>query len=344
MWARSADLAKAWGRDLADLADKTGRRLAGDEATPGDVRAAFRLLFGREPDPAGLAYFQARLGPDYGTRDLARELMSSEEFFRTNADLVRPTAPLLALVDGAGFKIFVDERDWAVGGQVARTGSYEPAETATVVSLLEAGGGFVDVGANIGWFSLAAAHAVGADGSVLALEPNPANCELLERSVAENGFGTVRVVGVAVSRDIGVVGVHTNASNGSIFDVAGVARSMPCSFVAPAQPLDHLVDEAGMTRVDVIKIDVEGAEPLVLAGAGRTISRFRPHIVAEFSPGLLGEAPAYTRALALLARFRELGYGLSVIGTPGEPSDGDILAMVVDDPTTDHVNLLATPS
>jgi FkbM family methyltransferase len=335
--------AKHLARTLSDLADKASQRRAGDKATSSDVRACFRLLLGREIDAQSLVAFRARLGPDLLARDLAREIMSSEEFLRTHNDILQAHVSPTTLVAGQGFNVYVDPHDWAVGSQVSRTGTYEPEVTATIRALLEPGATFVDVGANIGWFSLLAATLVGSSGHVLAVEPNPQNCALVERSAKENDFSQIEVCPVAATDFSSVVAVRTDASNGCIIPLDAVREPIVCSYVAQAKHLDDIVAEAGLDRLDVIKIDVEGAEPRVLRGAEKSIARFHPYIVSEFFPGGLGASPEYEGARDHLRYLRNLGYRLTVIGRDGEFEDNEILELVTADPVTDHLDLLAVP-
>jgi FkbM family methyltransferase len=337
-------LARSFARRISDLADRASQRQAGGQATTSDVRACFRLLLGREIDAEGLLLFRARLGPGVLARDLAREIMSSEEFLRAHQDILQPRVGLTTLVAGQGFEIFVDPRDWAVGSPVARTGNYEPEVTATIRSLLEPGSSFIDVGANIGWYSLLAASIVGSTGQVMAVEANPQNCDLLERSAKHNGYDQIVVIPFAASDSLGVVALRTDSTNGAIVPLDGISQSMTCSYVTPARPLDDIVSEAKLSRLDVMKIDVEGAEPQVLRGAAKSIGRFRPTIVSEFFPLGLGQPPEYEGAIAHLRHLRELGYELSVVGREGQFDDHKILELVTSVPAVDHLDLLAVPT
>jgi FkbM family methyltransferase len=339
-----ADLARSLARTVSDFADRASQRQAGAQATTSDVRACFRLLLGREIDAESLISFRERLGRGVLARDLAREIMSSEEFLRIHQDILQPRVALTTLVAGQGFDIFVDPRDWAVGSPVARTGTYEPEVTATIRSLLEPGSSFIDVGANIGWYSLLAASLVGPTGQVMAVEANPQNCLLLERSAKHNGYNQIVVMPVAASDSSAVVALRTDATNGAIVKLDGISQSMPCSYVTPARPLDDIISETKLSRLDLMKIDVEGAEPQVLRGAAKSIGRFRPRIVSEFFPLGLGQPPEYEGAVTHLRHLRDLGYDLTVVGKEGQFDDNEILELVTSDPSIDHLDLLAVPT
>ncbi|MCX7827376.1 MAG: FkbM family methyltransferase, partial [Verrucomicrobiae bacterium] len=109
------------------------------------------------------------------------------------------------------FKIYVRLNDFGVGLPIFLRRAYEPYVTTAICRFLKPGCVFVDIGANIGYHTLMAAARVGAGGSVIAFEPNPANCALLQKSIAANGFGNIRVHPNAVADHEGDVGLTRDA-------------------------------------------------------------------------------------------------------------------------------------
>lgn len=165
------------------------------------------------------------------------------------------------------------------------TGEYSGAEIDLYQALLAPGDVAVDVGANIGVFSIAMALAVGPAGRVLAFEPQPPIHEILERNLARHGleiveshraivadaegegeFGNIQRLPEGLRLNFGAVGVgdRVHDSNGGM--VATPIRS---------------VDGLGLERCALIKIDVEGSEAAVLSGAAATIGRCRPILSIE---------------------------------------------------------------
>ncbi len=120
------------------------------------------------------------------------------------------------------------------------------------------------------------------------------------------------------------------------------AQAVEASFVVATYPLDTVLNEVGATRVDAVKIDVEGAEPLVIRGSTRTISESRPILISEFYPLALDSSP-WGNARRYLAMLRALGYRLSVIGHEDVQDDEEILSMA-GKPGTGHVDLLGRPT
>lgn len=148
--------------------------------------------------------------------------------------------------------------------------------------LIEPGATVVDVGANIGYNTVHAARRTGSRGRVVAVEPTPDNLEVLRRNLDDSGCTNVTVEPVAVgkaagSRDLFVRG-DVSAVN-SFFPescYAHVTRVLP----VPVVRLDDLVDG----KVDVVKIDVEGAELEVLEGMARLLAAPRIALIVEWHP------------------------------------------------------------
>ncbi len=276
--------------------------------------SCYRLLLGRPPDEAGLGHYEQRCRGGLLLGELVAEFTGSVEFLRSHglvpAGHGRPSERVQT---SAGFVIHVDPSDYAVGHTIALTGTYEPEVSAAVRSLLAPGATFVDVGANTGWFSMLAASVVGPSGRVLAVEPNPANTELLRRSAEDNRFANVEVFTVALAEKPGMVALETDGSNGRIIPLDGPPTTpVRASYVVGATTLDSLLADAGVEHLDAMKLDVEGAEPLVLAGAAGAIANHRPVIVSEFYPDALDSSP-WGSAQGYLDQLRRSRYSLEAI-------------------------------
>lgn len=246
-------------------------------ATAEDVRYAYRLLLGREPDSAGfdhhVNYVQKnRVVPT----DIANGLMRSDEFAARGN-----TSALLQEVQLHGVKVYPWRGDRLIGDQVAATGDYEPHVLPLFLDSLRPSDVVLDVGANIGIYSLLAARRVGASGYVISIEPVAKNVQSLCAGVNANGFRNVSILPVAASDRAAVVAVlrHSDSSNG-IVDTQ-VSSGNACEYVA-TQRLDTLL--AHLDRLDVVKIDIEGHEPLAWPGLRKLVERHRPLIFSEFSP------------------------------------------------------------
>jgi FkbM family methyltransferase len=199
----------------------------------------------------------------------------------------RFVARLAGDLGGARFECDLGD---VIAREVCLTGYYEPPVTRLAQRLMKRGGIVVDAGANWGYFSLLAAPAVGGEGKVIALEPDPRQFARLARNLEMNQFANVTALQIAAaSRDgmVGLLGYADDAANrgvSRIADTAGAAHR----FEVPCTTIDRLTDSCA--RVDMVKIDVEGAEGDALAGMrdGLAAARYAS-IVLELHPAVLRE-------------------------------------------------------
>lgn len=153
---------------------------------------------------------------------------------------------------------------------------YEPLFVEWLEQALGPGGTAVDVGAHVGYLTMRMARVVGPTGGVVAIEPSLDNVAFIQRNLARNGIGNVTVLAVAIDATDGVRWLNLgDASDSYSFyehPNAATRRRVP----VPTRTLDSLVDgdDPVLARVDVVKIDAEGAEPEILAGMTRLLARF----------------------------------------------------------------------
>jgi FkbM family methyltransferase len=189
-----------------------------------------------------------------------------------------------------GVRMRLDAGDW-VQRHIVLHGIWEPETTRFVTALLRPGAVVLDVGAHIGYFALLAASRVGRSGAVHAFEPVPTTLARLRENIALNAFDNIATHGVACWSSAGELVIHeaNTANTGAASAVAvNAARhgAATISHVVPTLPLDDRVAALRLRRVDLIKIDVEGAEGRVLQGAADTIRIHRPTVILEFDPRL----------------------------------------------------------
>lgn len=188
-------------------------------------------------------------------------------------------------------------------------GVFEPQETVQVRRLLQPGMVVVDAGANIGYYTLLAAERVGPTGRVFAVEPSRLGVERLTRTVRENGLTQVQVVPIGLGDHEGEVTLHVPPASAGHHNptMLEVADESFATEVVPVRTLDACLDEWGVDRVDLLKIDVEGFEPRVLRGAARSLAEGRiGAILAEFNDVALREAGS--SATSLLRELHEAGF------------------------------------
>ena len=271
-------------------------------------------------------------------QDLLRQLDATSQL--TNRD---PAGTWMLAEFSDRTRLWVDLGDYGVS-RGCISGNYEPIETGFIRTILKPGQAFVDIGANIGWFTVLAARAVGPSGQVYAFEPRPNTCERLQLSILENQYKNVEVrqaaLGAAPGRmKIGtVISAHNPGGTWSLTtDVLVASLNAGCeSFEVDVIRLDDI----GLTRCDLIKIDIEGAEPLALAGAIETIKRLRPIILSEINPQPLRQVSSAS-AREYVEFVEGLGYqthALTAVG-PGAKLDTGFT-----DTLTDLVNVAFLPT
>jgi FkbM family methyltransferase len=192
---------------------------------------------------------------------------------------------------------------------------------------------FVDVGANDGYYTLFAARRVGPSGRVVAAEPSSRERAHLQRNLGRNGLDNVSVVPAAIGAAAGLAdlhlahGVHAGHNTLGGFAHDDVVRASLER--VPIEPLDAVVARLGLAKVDFVKIDVEGAEARVIAGATAMLTSMRPLMLIEVNDKALRAQD--NCADALMATLRdELRYEIFVFspvtGLLERPRDGDPLS------------------
>jgi len=190
---------------------------------------------------------------------------------------------------------------------------YEP-ELAYLERVLSPGKVFIDVGANFGVYTLIASKLVGELGRVFAFEPTAQSFAILRQNIALNYFSNVRAFQVALAQTRGKAWLYHG------WDPVGnsLGTDPLCGDKGEAvqtETLDNLLEENGVDRIDAIKVDVEGAEELVLRGAIRTLIMHSPVVIFEYNPGCatrLGLSPDGARDF-----LESLGYKFVVLGDWG---------------------------
>jgi FkbM family methyltransferase len=186
-------------------------------------------------------------------------------------------------------------------------GIYEVDKIAAVRRFLRPGSTFVDVGANVGDYSLLAASIVGDAGRVLCFEPEPQNRYWLQKSIDLNGYKNMDVFPVALSDTNRQASLYLGEIAGYHTLIPGHPERQAGTITVPTRTLDSHLKELGRERIDMMKIDVEGAELQVLRGA-RTTMENNPQMILflEIHPDV-GVNPAEVRSLLDQYGFSESG-------------------------------------
>ena len=305
-----------------------------------DVTIAYRLILGREPeDEDSIVAHQV----ESSLERVGRRLLTSKEFRRrAMRELPPSTNPKWVCTEiRHGLKLWIDLTDYGVSAGCLHD-DWEPAETDFILAVLSPGDVFLDIGANIGWFSILAAHAVGPEGRVYAFEPREDRHRRLAQSVMDNGFEgrcfveTTALGATASEKELAWVPTEHNPGH---------------SFLAP-ETLPEDAERLGRVSVRsldsfdiappvrVIKIDVEGAELQVLEGARDLIARDRPILVIEIFPQWL-QAVGSTTPEALIAELRRAQYRIFRLGEVGLGREMRAGAEIIEPGGPEYFNIVA---
>ncbi|AMA73254.1 MULTISPECIES: FkbM family methyltransferase [Aneurinibacillus] len=218
--------------------------------------------------------------------------------------------------------IYLDQRD-VLQNLIIQHGFWEKWVTDTFLGLVKPGMTVLDIGANCGYYSLLAAMHVGPQGKVHAFEPNPFHHDNFMKSIAINGFTHVELHKVALTNTNGETMLYIPGTGGaSIYNpgTPGTAevkvQTVVFSEYFPKQ------------KIDVIKIDIDGSEPLMMDGLFQLIdSNDEIQIIMEYCP-VLWSAGGY-HPLPILQKFAERGFSFHIIGYDSQlvPTTVEALAM-----------------
>jgi FkbM family methyltransferase len=236
---------------------------------------------------------------------------------KTGATYVGENRVLLKTANG--FKLYVDSRDISIAPHLILDGVWEEWTEAVLRQLVGPGMTVVEVGANVGYFTLVMARAVGSTGRVISFECDPELAALARDNVEINGLHRVaRIEERALGeRDGRVTFYRTDRHRGGGSLIEGLeqiphnATDQRSAIEVEMTTLDAWTKDAG-TPPDLLKLDAEGAEPAILRGAKALLDSARPlTVVMEFFPRFVREAgddPA-----ALLGFIESKRFALGVI-------------------------------
>lgn len=139
-------------------------------------------------------------------------------------------------------------------------------------------GTFFDIGANVGKYSIIIGNQLGKNGKVYSFEPEQSNLKALERNLLLNKIQNVKIIPIACSDKKGNLNFYLNKDNSGGHSLV---KKTDKKIVVKSETLDSIVKDKKIKDIKLIKIDVEGAESLVLKGAKKTLKKFHPKIIFE---------------------------------------------------------------
>ena len=280
--------------------------------TPDIVKAAYHLLLGRPPESPDT--LQAGVEFHKDTATLRKNFAAYPEARRAMFTLLFDHLPFddILVKSKRGFQIYINLSDLGVSSEIFLFDEFEPHNEKLILDTLKPNETFLDIGANIGWFTLIAAQKIAQDwdesmgpmGQVIGFEANINTGKRLMGSVQNSPYrDNIKIYNVALAPQLSVLKfediTHGNIGGGQVRqmpdghisknhdEIQAKYKDVPDPFgnckqtIIPAIPLDTLMADHAQ-KIGLIKMDVEGSEPFVLRGASETLKRHKPKIMIEF--------------------------------------------------------------
>lgn len=222
-----------------------------------------------------------------------------------------------------------------ISDEIRYNGVYEPETVKVVSHFLKPGMTFVDVGAHIGQYTILASKAVGPGGRVLSIEADPENFSILQRNILLSSLCNVTAMNIAISDTTGSTELYLgDASNVGTNSLAIPFNSSGRSITVQTKTLDDVLKVQGITQVNLVKADIEGAEALLLKGGGSILESLNsPVWIMEMNGSQLDkQGSSIAEVVGILEKS---GYSLYNIESK------DKYTPEIDDP--DFLNIVAVP-
>lgn len=265
-------------------------------------------------------------------------------------DLISSSSDQIILIKKYNFSIVINRDDRALAEDLIRFQEYETNVTKVLLKYLKPDICFLDIGANIGYYSLLVASQC-PEARILSFEPDKKNFQLFKTSISYNSYEKkINAFPFAVS-DTGETIVMSDLGNNPNFGARFTGKSLeylkpfvhgpdPYFAQVTAVKLDSFLENQ---KIDVVKVDIEGYEPFAIKGMINIIKYNRPVIFSEFAPSNLGSI-GQTTPQEYLNIFISLGYGLNVIDQKGlvlpfDKKISDLMKYYID-LNTHHLDLL----
>lgn len=189
--------------------------------------------------------------------------------------------------------------------KIIQEGEFEPMSTAAIKRLVKPGFTVLDVGANIGYYTVLTSKLVGDAGRVIAFEPTKHFLEVLNRNIAVNNLKNIEVLPLGLSNKACEMVIDIGPSSATLHSPIGFDEVLSTEKIQLSTLVDF-VRESKLARIDFIKIDIDGHEPILFDGAWPVLDAMSPTILCEVSH--LHYLQAGCTAWDFYAKVKEHGY------------------------------------
>ena len=205
-----------------------------------------------------------------------------------------------------GIFLELDQSDPVASGAIA-LGVYERYESELFRSKIKPGMAIIDIGANLGYYTAIASRLAGESGSVIAFEPEPNFFKLLSKNISRNNMKNVACFELAIAEKDGLTDLYLSNENKGHNSIIP-SEELKTSVQIKTTTLDALLASQKITKVDMIKMDVEGAEILALEGMKNTLIQHFPLLFLEFSPHSIIKIKR--NPMDFLSTLQKIGYSI----------------------------------
>lgn len=292
------------------------------------VEWGYRLILGRDPENESVVAAKMECA---GPSDLSGQLLYCDEFISKQPSFMPPLNRWVMIEHPCGFRIWVNLSDTAISWPIMRH-DFELPEITFLTNHIGAGDTVIDIGANIGFYSLISANIVGPSGRVIGFEPMPFLHHHAAKSAQENAFQHCILHNVALGIETGSAQlVYAPGSpnwGGAFLSFDGsVLPDHACETVRVHRLSEYLEG----VRPNLVKIDIEGGEYLVMSEAKDIIAATKPIILSEIHSAQLRRVSGVSSA-EYIELIKGIGYRCFEISSSGKPDIelyGDELFQVV---------------
>lgn len=205
------------------------------------------------------------------------------KFFGIHQRIFKPSKlfkGLVCTVNYSGFKLNLKLDDW-IQENIFFLGEYENAELKMLEKHLKPGDTFIDLGANLGIYTLHASRIVGEKGKVISFEPFSINHNAIKKHIEINTLSNVRLEKLAVGSESGTITMYLDETEGNLGMVTANYIENAKEETVEIVSIDEYLKSKPLQKIDFIKIDIEGFEYPTLLGLKNTLEKYHPAILIE---------------------------------------------------------------
>lgn len=187
---------------------------------------------------------------------------------------------------GINWRLYID--DW-IQANMYFLGYYEQEEIALLSQKLTPNGVFIDIGANVGFYSLNLAKKISDQGKVIAFEPYSINYHRLQANIKLNQLHNIDAYPFAIGNSNKELNLYVEQNSKNLGGISKIKASNSNEIQVEQKSLDNFILPLGLNQIDCIKIDIEGAEFEALQGMKQTLIQFKPCLLIEISPTIIAK-------------------------------------------------------